>query len=75
MRPLELVFRTLRQHNFGYPSKGFRDFSSSLQEKVALGHKQLHHCWRDSWNIMYLLLYEEDIKRVLSDLTYMKYIN
>jgi len=44
MGPLELVFLTLRPHNFGYLSEVFRDFSSSLQEKVALDRNELQRC-------------------------------
>ena len=74
MGPLELVVLTLRPHNFGYLSEVFWDFSSSFHEKVALGRNELQHCWRSTWNVMYLLLYQED-ERIPSDLTYMKYIN
>jgi hypothetical protein len=38
MRSREFVFPNLRSHNFGYLSKVFHDFSSLLQEKVALDH-------------------------------------
>jgi hypothetical protein len=75
MRPFELVLLALRPHNFGYLNKGYHDFSSSLKEKAALGHTELQYCWRGTWNIIFLLLCQEDCKCVSYDITFMKYIN